>query len=74
MAAIIDGFIKETAIQGETFDSLSYRIYGEEHMSHYIRQYNEQYSDIVMFNGGEELTIPILSETESKESLAPWRR
>lgn len=74
MAAIIDGFIKETAIQGETFDSLSYRIYGEERMSHYIRQYNEQYSDIVMFNGGEELTIPILSETESKESLAPWRR
>lgn len=74
MAAVIDGFIDETAIQGETFDSLSYRLYGEERMSHYIRQYNTQYSDVVIFTGGEKLTIPVLSETESKESLAPWRR
>ena len=74
MAAVIENFIKETAIQGETFDRLAYRLYGEERMSHYIRQYNTQYSDVVIFEGGEELTIPVLSEIESKESLAPWRR
>lgn len=74
MAAVIEDFVNETAVQGETFDSFAFRIYGEERMSHYIRQYNTQYSDTVIFNGGEELTVPVLSETESKEALAPWRR
>lgn len=74
MTVKIEGFYNETAIQGETFDMLAYRLYGEERMSKYIRSYNQNYSDVVMFEGGESLTIPVVSEIESTESLAPWRR
>ena len=74
MAAVIDSFIQETAVQGDTYDMLAYKLYGEERMSVYIRRYNPRYADVVIFEGGVTLTIPVLSETESKESLAPWRR
>lgn len=70
----IENFYNETAIQGETFDMLAYRLYGEERMSYYIRIYNPRYADIVIFNGGEELKIPVVEEAESTDTLAPWRR
>lgn len=66
--------ITQVALQGETFDSLAYRLYGEERMSHYLRKYNREFSDVVIFEGGEELTVPLLSQTESTETLPPWRR
>lgn len=74
MALTVDGTYIDTAIQGETFDMLAYRLYTEERMSKYLRYYNPQYSDVVIFQGGEKITVPIVSEVESTESLAPWRR
>ena len=66
--------ITQIALQGDTFDSLAYRLYGEERMSHYLREYNRGYSDVVMFDGGEELIVPLLTKTESTDTLPPWRR
>lgn len=74
MAVNIEGTYTEVAVQGETFDMLAYRLYTEERMSKYLRYYNPQYSDVIKFSGGEKITVPIVSEIESKESLAPWRR
>lgn len=74
MAQEVSEFIKEAAIANETFDSLAFRLYGEERMSKYIRMYNRQYSDLVMFRGGELLKIPVLTKVESTETLPPWRR
>ncbi len=74
MAVKVEGTYKEFARQGETFDMLAHRLYTEERMSKYLRYYNPQYSDVIMFSGGEKITVPILSEIESTESLAPWRR
>lgn len=74
MAVTVEGTYIETATQGETFDMLAYRLYTEERMSKYLRYYNPQYSDVIVFQGGEKITVPIVSEVESTESLAPWRR
>ena len=74
MAVEIEDFYSEIAVQGETFDSMAYRLYDEERMSKYLREYNPQYSDVVIFEGGESLIVPVVSEAESKENLAPWRR
>lgn len=65
---------KQVALQGDTFDSLAYRLYGQERMSRYLRAYNREFSDTVIFNGGEELIVPLLSQAESTETLPPWRR
>jgi len=67
-------YTTQIAQQNETFDSLSYRLYGEERMSKYIRACNRQFSDTVVFEGGEELKVPLLSQSESTETLPPWRR
>ena len=64
----------QTALQYETFDSLAFRLYGEERMSKYLRAYNRQFSDTVMFDGGEQIKVPILTKTESPETRPPWRR
>lgn len=74
MAVIVETTYIETAIQGETFDMLAYRLYTEERMSKYLRYYNPQYSDVIAFEGGEKITVPFVSEIETTESLAPWRR
>ncbi|MBE7708903.1 MAG: LysM domain-containing protein [Cyanobacteria bacterium SIG32] len=74
MAVTIEGTYDEIAIQGETFDMLAYRIYTEERMSKYLRYYNPQYSDVIKFQGGEQIKVPIVTAVESVESLAPWRR
>lgn len=74
MAVEIQDFYNEIAVQGETFDSMAYRLYDEERMSKYLREYNPQYSDIIVFEGGETLIVPVVNEAESKENLAPWRR
>ncbi len=74
MAVLVEETYIETANQGETFDMLAYRLYTEERMSWLLRSYNPQYSDVIIFEGGEKITVPIVSEVESKESLAPWRR
>lgn len=74
MTVTVETTYIDTAIQGETFDMLAYRLYTEERMSKYLRYYNPQYSDVIVFRGGEKITVPIVSEVESTESLAPWRR
>ena len=47
-----------TASNGDTLDSVSYKIFGDEFIYPDIMQSNRGYADIVMFEGGERLVIP----------------
>lgn len=59
--------------QGETWDMISLRMYGTEyHVTELILE-NHDYGNIVVFEGGELLRIPELSNTDTS-LLAPWRR
>jgi hypothetical protein len=43
-------------------------------MANYILKANIQYNDVVVYEGGEELVIPIFDSIENDSTLAPWRR
>lgn len=70
----VTGYKTHTAMKGETPDILALRYYSDEFMASYIIEANVQYNDCLMFEGGEELIIPVFDSLENDETLAPWRR
>ena len=70
----ITGYLKHVANKGETPDILALKYYNDEFMSSYILEANTQYNDVVIYEGGEELVIPIFDTIEDDSTLAPWRR
>lgn len=70
----ITGYLKHRASAGETPDILALKYYDDENMSSYIIEANVRYNDVMIFEGGEELYIPVFDTLENDETLAPWRR
>lgn len=68
------GFYDYTAVAGDTWDSIAFKAYQVERMSHYIINANKKYMDVIIFEGGELLKVPIFDEVETAETLPPWRR
>lgn len=64
---------KYTASQGETWDSISMDFYSSPYKIAELIQCNPALSDVLIFSGGEVLSIPILEE-EVSDTLAPWKR
>lgn len=63
-----------TAKSGDTWDSIAFSAYKVERMAHYVISANRQYIDVLTFEGGERLKIPIVDELETPKTLPPWRR
>ena len=70
----ISGYYTYTTQEGDTFDLLALDMYDDEKMAHYIIQENPDYSDMIVFPGGVELQLPIISGDELSDTVAPWRR
>ena len=72
----IVGYKTHIAAAGESFDSVAFNYYGDEFMADKLMKQKENlaYIDRVVFEGGEELKIPVYDDLESTETLAPWRR
>ena len=70
----ITGYIQYTAQAGDTFDLLALRAYGDDKLASYIIQTNPDYSDVLIFEGGENLQIPMVEDAETEEAVAPWKR
>lgn len=68
-----NNYIDYTTTQGDTFDMLALRAYESEFMSHIIIQANPQYADILVFDSGVNLKIPIISR-KAASVLPPWKR
>lgn len=66
--------IKYTTRQGDTFDELALQAYNSEKMAHLLIEANPDYADVLIFDAGIELTIPVDEEIVLPETLAPWRR
>lgn len=58
--------------QEETFDGISLKMYGDEKWTGLLMAANGQYAHLPRFAGGEELTLPEV--TEPLRTLPPWRR
>lgn len=70
----IVGYRTHIAAAGESFDSVALDFYGDESMADKLMKNNPLYVEMIIFEGGEELKIPVYDDIESTETLAPWRR
>ena len=68
------GFIEYTAQGGDTFDSIALAAYNEERMASTIITANPDLCDVLIFEGGELVRIPIVETVTTPDTLPPWRR
>lgn len=59
---------------GESFDLLAGQAYGHETMASTIIAENPDMCDVLLFEGGEEIDLPLVERVESPDTLPPWRR
>ncbi|MGG4096208.1 tail protein X [Paenibacillus lautus] len=62
-----------TTIQGDTWDSISFKVYGEEEHVTYLMRANPEYIRTTVFSGGITLMIPPYPVGQSS-SLPPWKK
>lgn len=51
------------ASQDETWDHVAYNVYNDSLLFVEIMEANREYSDVITFEGGEELQIPVRTST-----------
>lgn len=61
-----------TTIQGDTWDNIALKVYGNEKHADFLMQNNYPALDILVFSSGTILNIPPLPESKN-ESLPAWR-
>ena len=68
------GYKPYTCRAGDSFDLLAGQAYGEESMASAIIAANPDLCDVVIFDGGEAISLPLVDRVETPETLPPWRR
>lgn len=62
------------SIQFDTWDIISYRVYGDEHYVAELIAANHEHRDVVLFPAGVVLNIPEIDTEEATSTLPPWKR
>lgn len=60
--------------EGDTFDSLAKEAYDDECMASLIIEENPDYADVLIFEAGTILFIPVYDTIVNSEYLPPWRQ
>lgn len=60
-------------IQGDTWDMISYKLYGKESAMVDLMQANPQHIPVVIFSAGTVLQVPEITE-QIDTSLPPWKQ
>lgn len=63
-----------TAACGDTWDAIAYKAYLQERMASTLIAANPRLVATVVFEGGEKVTVPIVTKADTPKSLPPWRR
>lgn len=65
-----------TTIQGDTWDIIAYRLYGNERLMHILINANIQHRKTVIFPAGVVLNVPEIDTTsaEYEKNLPPWKQ
>lgn len=61
-------------MQGDTWDIISWRVYGSSSAMDKLIYANWQHREVYMFRAGVVLEIPTLEVGSSSPNLPPWRR
>ncbi|MCI5996098.1 MAG: tail protein X [Blautia sp.] len=67
-------FYTYTTKDGDSFDLIALKYYNEEKHATRLIEANPDYADVIIFNGGVNLIIPVISDVEKIETVPPWRR
>ena len=70
----ITGYLRHIAKTDETPDILALKYYNNEFMASYILEANVQYNDVIVYEGGENLVIPVFDTIEDDSTQPPWKR
>jgi phage tail protein X len=62
-----------TTIQGDTWDLISYKVYGSEKYMIKLIEANPEYRETVFFSANIKLKVPDI-ETPIPNKLPPWKR
>lgn len=62
-----------TTHQGDAWDSIAFRLWGEERLAHKLMQANPQHMDVLLFPAGMLLQVPEITKPPKKMDLPPWR-
>ena len=62
-----------TTNQGDTWDLISYKLYGSNFNTWQLIEANQQHKEIVVFSAGIELQVPVVEQAVNT-SVAPWLR
>ena len=62
-----------TSIQGDTWDMIAYKVYGEESAMVQLIEANNDLAHIAIFPAGVQVTCPPIAP-EASRVLPPWRR
>lgn len=62
-----------TTISGDTWDTVAYRVWGNEMYTDILIKANIEYKDIFVFPAGVVLTLPEIQLNASK-TLPPWKQ
>lgn len=71
---VISGYKTYRTVQGDTFDIIALMEYNNEKMAHTIITANPEYSDVLIFDAGVVLQLPVFADVELPSTLPPWRR
>lgn len=64
---------KYRAIRNDTFDTVAFRVYGNEHLCAMLMAANPDYMDVLLFEPGIELNIPDYdAKPSANKDLPPW--
>jgi len=74
MQGSILGYIAYTTAEGDTFDTLALSAYNEERRASDILAANPDYCDVLIFDAGVKLRIPVCDTAATPQTLPPWRR
>ena len=60
--------------QGDTFDAIAMDLYDEETLSSEIIRENPNYADVLEFDAGITLYLPVIENVEEITTKPPWER
>ena len=63
-----------TTVQGDAWDSISKRVYGDEAHTGLLIAANPEHTETVLFSAGIVLTVPPRPELPARAGLPIWRQ
>lgn len=63
-----------TTIQGDKWDGIAYKVYGDTKFTDVLIEANIEYRDIYIFSSGVVLEVPEVETRITSDDLPPWKR